>query len=83
MTIKYENRYACNPEDFKAYDTSRIRKDFLIENVMVENEINLCYMHCDRYISRWSRTDFKVPEIRNYRSFEGRLLSGKKRNGNY
>jgi len=51
MSTNYESRYATNPEDFKTYDTSRIRKDFLIENVMIDDEINLCYMHYDRYIA--------------------------------
>ena len=51
MATKFETRYTCNPTDFKTYDTQRIRKDFLIENVMVGGEINLIYSHYDRYIA--------------------------------
>jgi 4-deoxy-L-threo-5-hexosulose-uronate ketol-isomerase len=48
--MNYELRYAAHPEDFKSYDTSRIRQDFLIENVMVPGEINVVYTLYDRLI---------------------------------
>jgi len=48
--MKSETRYAANPSDFKNYDTQRIRKEFLIDNVMVADEISLTYSHYDRYI---------------------------------
>ena len=35
MTLKSESRFAVHPEDFKKYDTQRIRQEFLIEEVMV------------------------------------------------
>lgn len=47
----YEVRYATNPQDFKAYDTQKIRTDFLIENLFEVNKINLVYSHYDRYIT--------------------------------
>lgn len=50
MTVKSENRYAVHPEDFKKYDTERIRKEFLVENVMVNDQISLTYSQYDRYI---------------------------------
>jgi 4-deoxy-L-threo-5-hexosulose-uronate ketol-isomerase len=50
MTIKYEVRYASHPEDAKHYDTSKLRKEFLIQNVMVKDEINLVYSLYDRLI---------------------------------
>lgn len=50
MTVKSENRYAVHPEDFKKYDTERIRKEFLLENVMVNDQISLAYSQYDRYI---------------------------------
>ena len=37
MKTNYEVRYASNPTDAKSYDTTRLRKDFLIENVFVKN----------------------------------------------
>ena len=41
MKTNYEVRYASNPIDAKSYDTARLRKDFLIENVFVKNEVNM------------------------------------------
>jgi 4-deoxy-L-threo-5-hexosulose-uronate ketol-isomerase len=48
--MKVELRYATNPADFKKYDTVRIRKDFLIENVFIPDEISLVYSLYDRYM---------------------------------
>lgn len=48
---QYEVRYTTNPLDFKAYDTQRIRQDFLIQNLFTPNQINLMYSHYDRYIA--------------------------------
>ena len=50
MTLKSESRFAVHPEDFKKYDTQRIRKEFLIEEVMVADQISLTYSQYDRYI---------------------------------
>jgi len=47
----FEVRYTTNPLDFKNYDTQRIRQDFLIQNLMEPNKINLVYSHYDRYIA--------------------------------
>ena len=48
--MKVELRYACHPEDFKGYGTAKIRKEFLIENVFIKDEISLVYSMFDRYI---------------------------------
>jgi 4-deoxy-L-threo-5-hexosulose-uronate ketol-isomerase len=48
--MKIELRYATNPEDFKSYGTDKIRKEFLIENIFVKDEISLVYSMYDRYI---------------------------------
>jgi len=45
-----EVRYAVHPEDVKSYDTERIRKEFLIEKLMVSGEVNMVYSFYDRYI---------------------------------
>ena len=50
MKTNYEIRYASNPEDAKSYDTARIRRDFLIENVFAPNEVNMVYSMYDRMI---------------------------------
>jgi 4-deoxy-L-threo-5-hexosulose-uronate ketol-isomerase len=48
--MKTEIRYACHPEDFKSYGTDKLRKEFLIENIFLKNEISLVYSMYDRYI---------------------------------
>lgn len=50
MTIKYEIRYASHPDDAKNYDTARLRKEFQINNFMVNDEINMVYSLYDRLI---------------------------------
>ncbi len=50
MSQTFEERFATNPEDFKQYDTARIRKDFLIDNLFQDDHIHLVYSHYDRYI---------------------------------
>lgn len=50
MKTNYEIRYAAHPEDAKSYDTSRIRRDFLIERVFVANEVNMIYSMYDRMV---------------------------------
>ena len=50
MATIYEERYSYHPEDFKGYDTQRIRKEFLINKVMDEGNIRLVYSLAERYI---------------------------------
>lgn len=50
MKTNYELRYASNPVDAKTYDTSRLRKDFLIETLFVADEVNMVYSMYDRMI---------------------------------
>lgn len=48
--MKVELRYASHPNDAKDYDTARLRKEFLIEDVFIPDEINLVYSMYDRYM---------------------------------
>ena len=43
-------RYATNPDDFRHYDTARIRKEFLIEHIFIEECITNVYSLNDRLI---------------------------------
>ncbi len=49
-TINYQVRYSNHPEDAKQYGTERLRKEFLVERLMVPGEINMVYSMNDRYI---------------------------------
>jgi len=48
--MKTELRYAAHPLDVKNYDTEKLRREFLIENIFVRDEICLTYSMYDRYI---------------------------------
>jgi len=48
--MKVDIRYAVHPEDFKRYDTLKLRKEFLIENIFIPDEISLVYSMYDRYM---------------------------------
>jgi len=48
--MKIDLRYAVHPEDFRKYDTLKLRKEFLIENIFIPNEISLVYSMYDRYM---------------------------------
>ena len=48
--MKTELRYAGHPEDVKGYDTEKLRKEFLIENIFVPDNITLVYSLYDRYV---------------------------------
>ena len=50
MKTNYEIRYASNPQDVKAYDTTRLRKEHLIEDVFVADEVNMVYSLYDRLV---------------------------------
>lgn len=48
--MKIELRYAVHPADFKQYDTTKLRKEFLIENIFIPDEISMVYSMYDRYM---------------------------------
>lgn len=50
MNTNYEIRYAAHPDDAKAYDTARLRRDFLIERMFAADEVNMVYSMYDRMI---------------------------------
>ena len=49
--MNIELRYASHPEDAKNYDTTRLRNEFAITNLMTDGEISLVYSLIDRYIT--------------------------------
>lgn len=44
-------RYSANQRDFKRYTTEETRKEFLIENLYVANEVVAVYSHVDRMVT--------------------------------
>lgn len=51
MATIYEERFAYHPDDFKSYDTTRIRKEFLVEKLMEPGNIRLVYSLIERFIT--------------------------------
>ena len=50
MKTNYSLRYASHPVDAKNYDTQRLRKEFLIDTLFVNDEVNMVYSMYDRMI---------------------------------
>ncbi|HNZ61991.1 MAG TPA: 5-dehydro-4-deoxy-D-glucuronate isomerase [Paludibacteraceae bacterium] len=50
MKTNYEIRYASHPQDAKSYDTTRLRKEFLVERIFTINEVNMVYSLFDRML---------------------------------
>lgn len=44
-------RYSANQKDFRRYTTEETRKEFLIENLYVANEVVSVYSHVDRMVT--------------------------------
>jgi 4-deoxy-L-threo-5-hexosulose-uronate ketol-isomerase 1 len=45
-----EIRYTHSPLDIRHYSTEELRREFLVEKVFIEGEVNLTYTHNDRMI---------------------------------
>lgn len=50
MSINYSVRHAIHPDDFKGYDTAKLREHFLIENLFQADSIQAVYTLYDRLI---------------------------------
>jgi 4-deoxy-L-threo-5-hexosulose-uronate ketol-isomerase len=48
--MEWELRYAAHPADAKNYDTERLRKDFLVEDLFKPGKIKMVYSMYDRFI---------------------------------
>ena len=43
--------YNSNPLDAKSYDTTRLRDEFLTDNLFTEDSVNMVYSHIDRVVA--------------------------------
>ena len=50
MNTEYEVRYAIGKGEAKAYDTSALRREFLVENCMQADKIYWVYSHYERFM---------------------------------
>ncbi|WP_235985866.1 5-dehydro-4-deoxy-D-glucuronate isomerase [Mucilaginibacter segetis] len=58
--------HSVHPEDFKTYDTQKIRSRFLIDELVQPNTINCTYTHYDRMIVGVANPTDKTLELENY-----------------
>ena len=49
-TVNFTVQTACHPDDFKHYDTEKIRDRFVMEKVMDKDKINVTYTMYDRLV---------------------------------
>lgn len=64
--MKTELRYAHHPVDVRAYDTARLRKEFLIEKLFSPGEICLTYSMYDRYVAGGAMPKDKPLELMTF-----------------
>jgi 4-deoxy-L-threo-5-hexosulose-uronate ketol-isomerase len=48
MKTVIEERWGTHPNDVKNYDTSRLRKEFLVERLFEPENVLMTYSHNDR-----------------------------------
>ncbi len=58
-----ELRTASSPKDVKHYDTDRLREEFLIQDLFIDNTIKYVYSHIDRIITGGAKPVGKVLKI--------------------
>lgn len=71
MKNQFEVRYACSPKETMGLSTEGLRKEFLIQNLMEADVINLVYTHFDRYIVGGAvpvKSDLKLTAIEPLKS---------------
>ena len=50
MAEKFEVRYAASPREVKQMNTTELRDEFLIQDLLIADKVKLVYSHYDRYI---------------------------------
>ncbi len=50
MKTQIEERWGTHPNDVKNYDTTQLRKEFLVEKIFELDSVNMTYTHNDRLI---------------------------------
>jgi 4-deoxy-L-threo-5-hexosulose-uronate ketol-isomerase len=58
--------YSVHPEDFKTYQTAKIRERFLLDGIVKPNEVNCVYTHYDRMIIGAVNPVNEPLELENY-----------------
>lgn len=51
MEEKFEVRYAASPREVKKMDTTELRDEFLVQDLLVADKVKLVYSHYDRFVT--------------------------------
>jgi 4-deoxy-L-threo-5-hexosulose-uronate ketol-isomerase len=46
----HSTRYGTDPENYKTFNTKKLRDEFLVDTVFVDDKVTLVYSHYDRFI---------------------------------
>ncbi len=74
--MSLENRYACSPNEAKGFDTTQLRANFLIPELMIKDEIKGVYSHYDRMVVIGAapvNKSLKLPNFHEYTKQENFL----------
>jgi 4-deoxy-L-threo-5-hexosulose-uronate ketol-isomerase len=64
--MKTQLRYSHHPDDFRQYDTTRIREEFLVETIFEKETICLVYSLYDRFLVGGAMPVTSVPELKSF-----------------
>ena len=64
--VNYKVQTAVHPDDFKSYDTTKIRDRFVMEKVMAPDEINVTYSMYDRLVYGGAMPVTKVLDLDSF-----------------
>jgi 4-deoxy-L-threo-5-hexosulose-uronate ketol-isomerase len=67
--MSLENRYACSPNEVKTFDTSQLRSNFLISDLMVPGEIKGVHSNYERMITLGAipvKEEIKLPNFHDF-----------------
>lgn len=67
--MSLENRYASSPNEVKTFDTSQLRSNFLISDILVPGEINGVHSNYERMITLGAVPVDKGIELPNFHDF--------------
>ena len=76
-------RFESSPREVKTMDTASLRREFLVENLMTEDNISLTYSHYDRLIIGGTKPVKQSTELETHERTKSRLFSSEKRIRNY
>lgn len=76
-----EERYAVHLDDYKHYDTEKLRKHFLIETIFVPDEVQFTYTHYERLMVGGAMPVNKPVPLETYHQLKSEFLLARRELG--